>query len=132
MLSAAITLGSLALVSADPTPNWPQAFTAQVYEYTGFQENATKAQYIYDIANKRETFNRENGIANGACGPQSIGKPCNRIYVDGFRYRVLPTLQSCCMECTGAEGCGPVYPDWIQKNNGPRRTIMQCFLSFAF
>jgi hypothetical protein len=41
--------------------------------------------------------------------------PCTHLVVDGLRYLVFPSKNSCCMCCTAEEGCGTIRPDWLSN-----------------
>jgi hypothetical protein len=67
----------------------------------------------------RSRIDRSTGKYDRFCGSVKLFQdvPCTHLVVDGLRYLIYPTLNSCCMCCTAESGCGTVRPDWLSDSN---------------
>ena len=100
-------------------PYWPNVFSVNFTEKTKvIFSHTTTGKWYYDYNSKLERIDRVNSKGDRYCGsihPLS-NTPCTHyVQSNGNRWLNFPKLNSCCLCCTEAKGCGIVKPSWLSN-----------------
>ena len=103
-------------------PVWPvmfqQSFKENLY-YPILGTHQTNGTYFYDFANRRYRIDRVNGRYDRYCGFNGAkaftDTPCTQLVVNGMRWLIYPAKQECCQCCTSEQGCGVLFPTWMNN-----------------
>ncbi|CAG9322717.1 unnamed protein product [Blepharisma stoltei] len=112
------------LALADPLPpQWPNTFTQSFNETfisTSYGNHTTNGVYYYDYTSQSTRIDRDNGRYDAFCGLNGfkilVDGPCNQFAVGGNRYIHYPKDHYCCFCCNYQQGCGPLYPTWMDNS----------------
>ena len=103
-------------------PVWPEMFQQNFEEnltYPILGTHQTHGTYYYDFANRRYRIDRANGRYDRYCGLNGakafIDTPCTHLVVNGMRWLIYPEKQECCQCCTSEQGCGVLFPTWMNN-----------------
>lgn len=105
-----------------PYPVWPEMFQQNFEEkltYPVLGTHETNGTYYYDFANRRYRIDRANGRYDRYCGLNGakafVDTPCTHLVVNGMRWLIYPEKQECCQCCTSEQGCGVLFPTWMNN-----------------
>lgn len=103
-------------------PVWPDMFQQSFQEsfyYPVLGTHKTNGTYYYDFANRRYRIDRANGRYDRYCGLNGekafVDTPCTQLVVEGMRWLIYPEKQECCQCCTSEQGCGVLFPTWMNN-----------------
>jgi len=108
-------------------PLWPAVWSQAFFETSGFLSQInTTGYFYYDSTNQAARTDRANGGGDRYCGSVHpfTTTPCTHYVWQGRRYLHFPKLNSCCMCCTNANGCGIVKRDWLVNGTSAGTSVI--------